>query len=956
MRKLVLFAVLLAAIFCLASAQPMRKEVVSGTVYDLTGKSLEGIKVVARGSYWRDIHVAETDASGYFELKLPAGQPYTLYFYSPRGDYVPAYVKLRELTEKVSIEVKLVPAAAAVLEDSVYSFYEDSPAKYVSIVVEVVTGIKLEVKTLSGNFTKYGNYPPEVQSILKVLNLSYNTVYVPEKSKVRITVKGVWKKVIEGKLIESTEVLYIDVPPLQQGSELKIYLSKLSLKKALDEALKYLNKVNTSLTEAVSKGFYLEVEKRDLSRCKALLEAAAKDLERGRYLSTFAYLRQAKAICLNTENILREAYQEASRSAPFMILLASLISTALALYSTEKKSLQILLYAVIFAVLLTVFYATYPGIRICPVEILALSAIAAPLVFAVAIVFPVLFKEKPSPRGIALLSAVTVVFSMAKRNLRRRRLLAGLAIVSTASMVWALVVLTSYASIKGVVRELQPYSPSYTGVLVKSIQVVRVGEASYRIPSAIPAGVIEMIKSEPGVSKIYVRYSSIFTEEPLTRIVAGNAAKNIYGVLALSLDEAEITGFNKVVSQGRLPSGRNEIALPDVLAEALGVSVGSEVMVFGKYFTISGILDSNKLSLFRDIDNRVIYPLRVYVHEYQEKVSVILAPVKPEKLVLVSPEVAKEIGLEPVSVLVKTEKKAVESLTEKLAYLGLTLWYTVGSKVYRAEYGEVLEVKGGATALIPVVIVVLNIFIIFISAVYQRKQEVVILSSIGVNPTHITMIFIAEALVLGIIASGIGYAASVVSYKVMAGLQAGLQVRQKVSAVWGVASIISAITVAALGALYPAYKSAFIVVPSMLRRFRLESEVKRGVYEIPIPLKIPSGLIEDFVDFAEKWLNSYSKGAEVVSDVLATEEEVVEGKRVRRIVFTYEYPDGMIRARTMNELEVVLSPGEEFWSLVLKCTPIRYSFPADAAYATTRVVRKLVLEWSSRVKIKIDFK
>ena len=952
MKKVILLILVLTTV--LVYAQPIRKEIVSGMICDIEGKPLAGVKVVARGSYWHDIYVAKTNASGYFKLMLPTGQPYTLYFYSHK--HIPVYLKLRELTERVFIKIKLIPAATVVLKGSVYSFYEDTPAKFVSIEVKVLGGIFLKVGVLSGNFTRYGNYPTEVQSVLKILNLSYTTVYIPENSKVEVVIKGVWKKVVEGKIVEKTEVFHINIPPVKRGSVIKVHLSKYSLEKALEEALKYLNRVNSSLIEAESRGFYLEVEKRDLSKCRMLLEAAEKDLKKERYLSTFAYLRQVRSICLNTENILIEAYVEASKSAPFMIILASLISTTLALYLTEKKSLQVILYLVFFALMLAIFYATYPGIKLCPVELLAASILVSPVIFVTAVVFPAVFREKPSPRGIALMSAITVVFSMAKRNLRRRRLLAVLSIVSTASMVWALVVLTSYASIRGVVRELQPYTPSYTGILVKNIQAVRVGESSYKIPSAISSEVIDLVKTEPGVQEVYVRYSSIFAEEPLTKIVAGNIAKNIYGVLSLSPSEAEVIGFTKVLSRGKLPSEENEVALPDVLARELGVDIGDEVTIFGKRFTVCGLLDSNKLSLFRDIDNRVVYPLRVYVHEYQQKVSVILAPVKPNELILVSTKTAKELGLEPISVLIKAEKTSVESISEKLAYLGLSIWYTIGNRVYRAEYGQVLEVRGGATTLIPVTIVVLNIFIIFISAVYQRKQEVVILSSIGVNPTHITMIFIAEALVLGVIASGIGYTASVASYKILAGLHAGLQVRQKVSALWGAFSILAAITVAALGALYPAYRSAFIVVPSMLRRFRLESEVKKGVYEIPIPLKIPSGLIEDFIAFAEKWLNSYSRGAEVVSDVLATEEEVVEGKRIRRIVFTYEYPDGMIRARTVNELEVALYPGEKFWSLVLKCTPIRYSFPADAAYATTRVVRKLVLEWSSRTKIKIDFK
>lgn len=930
-------------------AQQQRK--VIGLVLDSsTNEPIDGAIAVLRGNYWDDVIKAFTNESGIFMCSVRVGQPYTIYIYSSRQEkpYVPVYLITGEIREDLSVTIKLVRGAIVKIEGEFFDIDMDYPAQYIAISVQVTSGLFLSSSPSGGNITKYGNYPLDVSARNQILNWSTNLVYVPSDSNITLIINGVWRVATEKGVSTVIRTVNMEIPPLTFGSAIIKDLSRETLLRSLSESRNRIDLASSILNEAQVRGFYLEMEKSDLSKCNDLLKIAERDVDAGRYLSAFSYIKQIKFLSERVKTTIEEFYAEASSSMPFMIALTTLFSVCLSYFIAEKRSVKISLFATIYVILLLSLYFSYPGFKLYPYELTLLSILVSTLIIlSLAEFAPKLIREKPSPRGVATMSAIISSFSMAKRNMHRRRFQTILCIVSTLIMVFAIVVLTSYSSVEGVIITEQPFQPRYKGLLIRNIGRVIVGQSTYKMPVAIPSEIGMMAKSEENVKNVYVRYSSILADTILGELISEyGLRKPVYGILALSEDEYKHIGLSELIS-GSPPKNRGEIVISSSLASELSVTVNSKVYFRGSEYKVVGIIDADGLLEFRDIDNRVILPSKVYTYVTMEgEIITSLSPVRSDEVIFVSLNDVDKFDLRIISVIIDADEKLFREISAKFGYLGFSSWYTFISKVYLAEFGSMLEIKGGTSAVVPMTIVLLNIFLSFTSLVYARKKEVMALSSIGANPTHISIVFLAEAIIIGLIASGVGYPLSLAGYRILGMMEVGLQVKQKVSALWGVISIATSILVASLGGLYPAYRSAFIIVPSMLRRFRLESEARRGEYEVQIPSKIKRDLIDNFINFSEEWLSRESKGAVVISDIISTETEEINGEKIRRLIFRYEYPDGMVRACTFNELVLTLPKNEEFWQIKLKCSPITFSIQSDAVYATTRLVRRMILEWS----------
>ena len=88
----------------------------------------------------------------------------------------------------------------------------------------------------------------------------------------------------------------------------------------------------------------------------------------------------------------------------------------------------------------------------------------------------------------------------------------------------------------------------------------------------------------------------------------------------------------------------------------------------------------------------------------------------------------------------------------------------------------------GLPLIIPWAIVVLNVVVTMLNSLFERRREINILSSVGLNPAEIASIFVAEASIMGFIAGGLGYLLGLSFYRLMPLLGLTLEVQQKVSA------------------------------------------------------------------------------------------------------------------------------------------------------------------------------
>jgi len=166
--------------------------------------------------------------------------------------------------------------------------------------------------------------------------------------------------------------------------------------------------------------------------------------------------------------------------------------------------------------------------------------------------------------------------------------------------------------------------------------------------------------------------------------------------------------------------------------------------------------------------------------------------------------------------------------------------------------------------VIPWVIVVLNVVVTMMNAYYERRHEVMIYSSIGMNPRHVSGIFLAEAAVIGVIGGCIGYLLGLSAYKIIYILTPALQVKQKVSAYWSVAAIGISMMAVLVGGL-SALKNSTSITPSLRRRWTIDKKQDSSdETRIVIPVQVYEEEINEYIAFISEKLEHAKNGNDMI--------------------------------------------------------------------------------------------
>jgi hypothetical protein len=263
----------------------------------------------------------------------------------------------------------------------------------------------------------------------------------------------------------------------------------------------------------------------------------------------------------------------------------------------------------------------------------------------------------------------------------------------------------------------------------------------------------------------------------------------------------------------------------------------------------------------------------------------------------------------------------------------------------REEMLGYMEEKGMAMVPLLMLLVIFNIAISMIGSVKERKDEISSLSAIGLNPTHIATLFVAEAAIIGIIGGGLGYLSGISGYRLASSSILGaLEVREKASAEWGLMAIILSVSTAILAALFPSLRASTMVTPSLLRKWRIgESEKPRKIgqpYIVDLPLKLMPREVDSFTGFILNRMQEYSR---TTIGKIRLEEETSEKGVLKKIGFEYSIMKG---GKTDNQLVIQPGDGTQL-GLVLYCIPALPTQLDEAVHETASFVRKVLFEWNA---------
>jgi hypothetical protein len=929
---LVLFSILALFLFVPPALPSVHADdALTGHVFDAaTGLPVAGATVKLCSTAMICVTTTQTDATGRFAVSLSDGFHGRVYVYhndtaTPGFDYVPAF---RDVSGAANLTFNLTPAGTLLVEGDIHFVDIKEPSKLFFItVLDPDTGRPPHPDTV----TTFGVVPAHP------LDLNPRHVIVPAETPVVLLVNASvlgaqrqdMRSFVAGSeapfLVDRSQVATITVLPhlfqFNRDWTMDLYLYATSY-----------------LAEFEAHGFYVNLERRDLTHIMTLVARAEGETAEGEYGASNADIREAYLATNEVIQRLQDIDLNAASSSLLLTVFLAFMSLGVVFLLVNPWVLKAALGAVLYAALLGVLFAIYPGVKLVASTLLLQYA---GLAFILSLVLSYLTSR-------FLQDHVVHVFTMAKQNVKRRRLRFFLTLIPVTILAMSFVALTSFATGYGltVVPQLGQTAPANRLVVRQPLPSPKPETVTFY---ALDASTVPWLRSQRDVATVAPKAENF----PI-------AALNGLGTLSTSTDPAtpsvenELTRIDDSLTlvEGRhLQDGDVGVLLSATMVDRVGVQVG-DVLRLQQGRTeldapLIGIFMDASLRDYTDVDGRPMIPKKVEMYVQEEGVLTTIAPCDPSEVLLMDWETAIQLSSVALSrVAVAPDGSATTlPLARRIALeRSLWVWSAVDGRVFITSLGEYVEAKG-LTIAIPWFIVIMAVVVTMLNAIYERRREVAILSSVGLNPSHIRGLFIAESAIIGVLGGGAGYLLGLGSYRAMTLLDLAVEVRQKVSAIWSFGTLGVSIIAVVVGALI-AIRYSVVITPSFLRKW---TEGERSTnHRAPMDLIIPISPLENELDslllhlrkrIMEHFRSKFS-GSTVGIDDLNDVDEFVEDdatSRARRLRFNYLFGQGS----TPFELLATKRRGDDAYTVRLFCQ-------AGEIYDVATAVRMAAVEWSAR--------
>ncbi len=438
--------------------------------------------------------------------------------------------------------------------------------------------------------------------------------------------------------------------------------------------------------------------------------------------------------------------------------------------------------------------------------------------------------------------AFVAAFLLGVSNLRRRRLRT---VLTCATLIILTFIVMSFTSVKSLRQHtrlpFQDRAP-YAGYLFKNVNWKDLPPeslgtvASYFGPKAITAPRVWLEDDDR------TRTLNLTLQHRERQYTA-------YGVIGLSADEVRVTGMERILVGGRWfdPAESRAILISDRTAQDLGIDPGlrqePEVLLWGMPFRVVGVFSGRSLMETTDLDGEplttVTFPseismemtevemeamesgeeVRNYESRYQH-VDADRMVIVPDGFLMSAGGKLKGIAVRPEDGV--TTRAEAERLVDRF---GLTLFAGEPDGTFFYQASDTMSYSGVPNVVIPLVISVFIVLNTMIGSVYERKREIAVYTSVGLAPSHVSFLFIAEALAFAVISVVLGYLMAQTTARLFAGTTLWTGITVNYSSIAGVAAMVLVILVVLASVIYPSRVAANIAIPDVNRSWKLPPAV-----------------------------------------------------------------------------------------------------------------------------------
>jgi hypothetical protein len=526
---------------------------------------------------------------------------------------------------------------------------------------------------------------------------------------------------------------------------------------------------------------------------------------------------------------------------------------------------RIIAFCVILCSLIAVIYNVHPAFQLAyspMVVVLAFFIIGLSLMVTLIIFFR--FEEEMTllqrkarhmrPEEISRGKAFVSAFFLGVSNLRRHRVRTALTCTTLIILTFTIMSFTSVKSMRHHSKLFFSKIAPYHGLLLKKVnwgdfppEALTVFENSFQGKGTV-APRIWMENQDRTLSTVI----------PLKTSTADSTAR---GLLGLSVHEPAVTGIDSVLIAGTWLSREDakEVLLPDRIADHLGIDLAESgrktVLIWGEPYTVKGVFSSEKLQRHYDLDGELLTPVTFPKEVSMEMTEVEMEAMEsgedirsfqsryqhiPAELTLILPTgTLLSMGGHLKGVAVKPAVlSGVDDMARDLGdRFGIAIFAGGKKGTYLYNASDAISYSGVPNIVVPLLISIFIVLNTMIGSVYERKREIGIYTSVGLAPSHVSFLFIAESLAFAVISVVLGYLFAQTSAKLFAetSLWAGITVNY--SSMSGVAAMLLVIAVVLISVIYPSRVAAEIAIPDVNRSWSLPEAENQMTITLPFLMK-----------------------------------------------------------------------------------------------------------------------
>jgi len=492
--------------------------------------------------------------------------------------------------------------------------------------------------------------------------------------------------------------------------------------------------------------------------------------------------------------------------------------------------------------------------------------------------------QRTEVADVSRAGAATTAFILGLGHMRKRKVRTGL---TAATLILTTFVMLCFTSVTTDVVDVEfaVGNAPYTGLLIRDRGLASVQSSLAPLNELYGRDHLVSPRQWAGTFDVNVRKGQVAerAEYIITHVAGTRRLKTIANAcLGLSSVEPQLTDIEdvcEVLVRWFDNDRENACILPREMADELrinddAVTEGTATVTMrGRAYTVLGIFNSMRLEELLDLDGEPMLPLDVLgligpggqvvtkqnssENEVPENV-----PRLPACSVVITP--ALTLGGTMASIAVgftdmeyADARALISAHLEKsaeTAYYGVDGVSFYGGKFRKRSVGGLLEI------ILPIIIAAITVLNTMRGSVYERKGEIYVFNSVGLSPTHIKALFLAEASVYAVVGAVGGY---LLAQGIGAGLQAlGLTggLTMNYSSLASVFVSIVIMSVVMISSIFPARMAARLAAPSeMMTRQRHTAE--GDLIEIDLPFVFSRRDRVAVIPYFLDWFQNFGEGS-----------------------------------------------------------------------------------------------